>query len=111
MTADLTTRTPAVQAYADLYLPSGLRLPFGDIVVFSNRIRTTNTFSLAQRRSSLNDLRDNTDTYAFTTSNDYEMTSNIRLTLVGTYSYLSNKSSSEANSYSYELNSLLTIQF
>jgi len=110
-TADLTTRTPAIQLYADLYLPAGLRLPFGDLMVFSNRIRTTNTFSLTQRRSSLNTLNDNTDTYAFTTSNDYEITPNIRLTVGGGYTYTNNKTSADANIYSYEFNSLLTIQF
>jgi hypothetical protein len=111
LTTDLTTRTPAVQFYADLFLPAGLRLPFGDLVVFSNRIRTTSTVSLTQKRSSLNELQDNTDTYSFTTSEDYEMTSNIRLTVGGTYAYTRNKASADANFYSYEFNSLLTIQF
>jgi hypothetical protein len=111
LTTDLTTRTPAVQAYADLYLPAGLRLPFGDLMVFSNRIRTTSTISLTQRRSSLNENRDNTDTYTFTTSEDYEMTSNVRLTVGGSYAYTRNKVTPDANFYSYEFNSLLTIQF
>lgn len=111
LTTDLTTRAPALQVYADLYLPAGLRLPFGDLLVFSNRIRTTSTLSLTQKRSSLNDVQNNTDTYAFTTSEDYEMTSNIRLTVGGSYSYTSNKASADANFYSYELNTLLTIQF
>lgn len=111
LTTDLTQRTPALQVYADLFLPAGLRLPFGDLMVFSNRIRTTNTFSLTQKRSSLNELQNNTDTYAFTTSEDYEMTSNIRLTVGGSYSYTANKASSDANFYNYEFNSLLTIQF
>lgn len=111
LTNDLTTRTPALQVYADLFLPAGLKLPFGDLMVFSNRIRTTDTISLTQKRSSLNELRDNTDTYTFTTSNDYELTSNIRLTVGGSYSYQVNKASADANFYSYEFNSLLTIQF
>ncbi|MFA5974871.1 MAG: hypothetical protein WC859_01745 [Elusimicrobiota bacterium] len=111
LTTDLTQRTPALQVYADLFLPAGLRLPFGDLIVFSNRIRTTNTMSLTQKRSSLNDLQNNTDTYAFTTSEDYEMTSNMRLTVGGSYGYTANKASSNANFYSYEFNSLLTIQF
>jgi hypothetical protein len=111
LTTDLTTRTPALQAYADLFLPAGLRLPFGDLVVFSNRIRTTSTISLAQKRSSLNALQDNTDTYTLTTSEDYEMTSNVRLKVGGSYAYTRNKVSADANFYSYELNTLLTIQF
>jgi len=110
-TTDLTTRVPAVQFYADLYLPAGLRLPFGDLVVFSNRIRTTNTLSLTQRRSALNDLANNTDTYSFTTSNDYEVTPNVRVTVGGSYSYQLNKASSDANVYTYQLNALMTIQF
>lgn len=110
-TTDLTTRVPALQFYADLYLPAGLRLPFGDLVVFSNRIRTTNTLSLTQRRSALNDIANNTDTYAFTTSNDYEVTPNVRVTVGGTYSYQVNKASSDANLYTYQLNALMTIQF
>src|SRR5207245_11247266 len=50
LTSDLTTRTPALQLYADLFLPSGLKLPFSDLIVFSNRVRTTTTMSLTQRR-------------------------------------------------------------
>jgi hypothetical protein len=111
LTADQTTRTPALQVYADLFLPAGLRLPFGDLVVFSNRVRTTNTISLTQSRSSLNALTSNTDSYKFTTSNDYEMTSNMRLTIGLSYFYTVNKITSDANSYGYEFNSLLTIQF
>ena len=111
LTADLTTRTPALQVYADLFLPAGLKMPFGDLVVFSNRVRTTNTISLEQKRSSLDELNTNTDTYKFTTSNDYEMTSNMRLTLGWSYFYVVNKVTSDANSYGYEFNTLLTIQF
>lgn len=111
LTTDLTTRSPALQVYADLYLPAGLRLPFGDMLVFSNRIRTTSTVSLTQKRSSLNDLQNNSDTYTLTTSEDYEMTQNVRLTVGGSYSYTRNKASADANFYSYEFNSLLTIQF
>jgi hypothetical protein len=110
-TTDLTTRIPALQVYADLFLPAGMKLPFSDVIVFSNRIRTTNTISLTQKRSSLNELQNNSDTYAFTTSEDYEITTNIRLTVGGAYSYQVNKVSSDANFYSYEFNSLLTIQF
>ena len=108
---DQTTRTPALQVYADLFLPAGLRLPFGDLIVFSNRVRTTDTISLEQKRSSLDELNTNMDTYKFTTSNDYELTSNARLTLGLSYFYIVNKVTSDANSYGYEFNSLLTIQF
>jgi hypothetical protein len=110
-TVDLITRVPALQVYADLFLPAGMKLPFSDLIVFSNRIRTTDTVSLTQKRSSLNELQNNSDTYAFTTSEDYEITSNIRLTVGGSYSYQVNKVSSDANFYSYQFNSLLTIQF
>ena len=88
-----------------------MKLPFADLVIFSNRIRTTNTLSLEMKRSSLNELNTNTDTYRFTTSNDYEMTSNVRLSFGLSYFYIVNKVSSDANSYGYEFNSLLTIQF
>ncbi len=111
LTVDQLSRTPALQVYADLFLPAGMKLPFGDLVVFSNRIRTTDTLSLEMKRSSLDELNTNTDTYKFTTSNDYEMTSNVRLTFGMSYFYTVNKVSSDANSYGYELNSLLTIQF
>jgi len=111
LTADQTTRTPALQVYADLFLPAGLRLPFGDLVVFSNRVRTTDTLSLQQSRSSLNELTANTDTYKFTTSNDYELTSNMRMTLGLSYFYIVNKVTSDLDSYGYEFNALFTIQF
>ncbi len=111
LTADLRTKTAALQAYADLYLPAGLKLPFADLVVFSNRIRTTENFSVDMRRSKIDELNSNTDTYKISTSNDYEMTSNIRLSFGGNYFYTANKVSSDANTYGYEVNTLLTIQF
>jgi len=111
LTVDTTSRTPALQVYADLFLPAGLKLPFGDLVVFSNRVRTTDTLSLQQQRSSLDELNTNTDTYKLTTTNDYEMTTNMRLTIGLSYFYTVNKVTSDANSYGYEFNSLLTIQF
>lgn len=39
------------------------------------------------------------------------MTSNVRLTFGGSYFYTANKVSADANSYGYEINTLLTIQF
>jgi hypothetical protein len=111
LTVDQRSKIPALQVYADLFLPAGMRLPFGDLVVFSNRIRTTDTMSLEMRRSSLDELNSNTDTYRFTSSNDYEMTSNVRLTVGWSYFYTVNKVSADANTYGYEFNSLLTIQF
>ncbi len=111
LTADQTTRTPALQVYADLFLPAGLKLPFADLVIFSNRIRTTDTLSLTQTRSSLDELNTNMDTYKLTTTNDYELTSNMRLSVGGSYFYIVNKVTSDANSYGYELDTLLTIQF
>lgn len=111
LTTDLTKETPAIQAYADLFLPAGLRLPFGDLVVFSNRIRTTNTLSWTEQTSSLNTLTNDIDTWSFSTSEDYELTSNMRLTVGLTYSYTLNQVSSAANFYQYQFNTLLTIQF
>ncbi len=111
LTVDLTKRAPALQVYADLFLPAGLRLPFGDLVVFSNRVITNNTISLVQQRSSLDTLHNNTDTYSISTREDYELTSNIKLSVGGNYSYIVNKESPSANYYQYDFNSLLTIQF
>ena len=51
------------------------------------------------------------DTYKLTTSNDYELTANARLTVGLSYFYVVNKVTSDANSYGYELNTLFTIQF
>lgn len=41
--------------------PAGLNFPFSDMVIFSNRIRTTENFTLEMRRSSLDELNTNTD--------------------------------------------------
>jgi len=111
LTTDLTKQTPAIQVYADLFLPAGLRLPFGDLVVFSNRIRTTNTLSWTEQTSSLDTLDNDIDTWSLSTSEDYELTSNMRLTVGLTYSYTINQVSAAANFYQYQFNTLLTIQF
>jgi len=110
LTVDQRTKIPALQVYADLFLPAGLRLPFGDLMVFSNRIRTTDTFALEMRRSSLDELNTtrHLPLYVF---ERLRITSNARLTVGWSYFYTVNKVSADLNSYGYEFNTLLTIQF
>jgi len=110
-TQDVYTLTPSVLVRADLSLPRGLKLPFTDqILILPNRIIWTTTTSLARRRSGLTES-DNSDLLTITTSGDYEIAKNLRMTLNGGLSRLWHKHLKEEDYISYQIGTTLTFQF
>ncbi|MBI4349566.1 MAG: hypothetical protein HY553_22210, partial [Elusimicrobia bacterium] len=108
---DVTVITPSVLSRADLALPRGLVLPFtGKTLLFTNRIIWTSTLSMALRSSPVTQA-DNSKHLNFTTSGDYELAKNLRMTLSGQFSRLWHKFLKEEDFISYQFGTTLTFQF
>jgi hypothetical protein len=103
--------TPGILARGDLNLPAGLRLPFmSRPLIFTNRVIWTNTASLAIRRSDVTEA-DNSDLLNLSTSADYELATNLRMTVNGSIQRLWHKFLPEEDFLSYQLGTTLTFQF
>jgi hypothetical protein len=110
-TQDLTVITPSMLIRADLALPRGLMLPGSrKALLFTNRIIWTSTLSLANRRSPVTQA-DNSRQFNLTTSGDYEIAKNLRMTLNGAASRLWHKYLKEEDFVSYQFGTTLTFQF
>lgn len=110
-TQDLTVITPSMLVRADLALPRGLLLPGSrKALLFTNRIIWTSTLSLANRRSPVTQA-DNSRQFNLTTSGDYEIAKNLRMTLNGAASRLWHKYLKEEDFVSYQFGTTLTFQF
>ena len=111
ITQNLTVITPSVLVRADLALPRGLRLPGSTkTLLFTNRVIWTTTTSLAIRRSPIT-VADNSKLFSLTTSADYEIAKNLRMSLNGAASRLWHTFLKEEEFLSYQLGSTLTFQF
>ncbi|OGR48264.1 MAG: hypothetical protein A2X37_05610 [Elusimicrobia bacterium GWA2_66_18] len=103
--------TPSVLMRADLALPSGLRLPgSAKPLLFTNRIIWTTTASLANRRSPVT-VTDNSRLFSLSTSGDYEIAKNLRMTLNGSAQRLWHRYLKEEDFISYAFGTTLTFQF
>ncbi|MBI4425888.1 MAG: hypothetical protein HY554_19315, partial [Elusimicrobia bacterium] len=108
---DVTVITPALQARADLARPRGLVLPFtGKTILFTNRVIWSHNLSMALRSSPVTQA-DNSKLLNYTTSGDYEIAKNLRMTLNGGFSRLWHKFLKEENFISYNFGTTLTFQF
>ena len=109
--SELTQVTPSLLVRADLSLPGGLKLPvLNRTLIFINRIIWTTTASLTRKRSKITE-NDNSDLLNVTTSADYEIAKNLRMTLNGSLQRLWHKHLKEEDFISYALGSTLTFQF
>lgn len=110
-TQDVTVITPSLLVRADLALPRGLRLPgSAKTLLFTNRIIWTSQASFAMRSSPVTQA-DNSRLLTFTTSGDYEIAKNLRMTLNGALSRLWHKFLKEEDFLSYQFGTTLTFQF
>lgn len=110
-TQDIRVITPSVLVRADLSLPKGLALPFtSKVLEFTNRIIWTTTASLADRKSPITQA-DNSKLFNLTTSGDYEIAKNLRMTLNGSVQRLWHKFQKEDEFISYQFGTTLTFQF
>ncbi len=110
-TQDIEVITPSILVRADLALPAGLRLPgSAKPLLFTNRIIWTTTTSLAQRRSPVT-VVDNSRLFSLSTSADYEIAKNLRMTLNGSAQRLWHRFLKEEDFISYAFGTTLTFQF
>ena len=110
-TQDIQTITPSLLIRADLALPRGLMLPGSKrALLFTNRIIWTTTMSLAERKSPVT-IADNSRLFNLTTSGDYEIAKNLRMTLNGAAARLWHKFLKEEEFISYQFGTTLTFQF
>jgi len=101
---------PSLGIKADFNLPYGIHLPFiTRQYLFTNRIIWNTTLSYSRRRSFT--VSENRDLYDATTSVDYEVSKNIRVTLSAAYERFKHIYLPEESYTSYTVGSLLTIQF
>lgn len=108
---DVEVVTPSMLIRADLALPSGLRLPgSAKPLLFTNRIIWTTTLSLANRRSPVT-VADNSRLFSLSTSGDYEIAKNLRMTLNGSAQRLWHRYLKEEDFVSYAFGTTLTFQF
>ncbi len=110
-TAETTVITPSVLARADLSLPAGLRLPGSSRpLLFTNRIIWTTTLSLADTTDPV--IQENNSYLAsMTTSADYELAKNLRMTITGSLQRLWHQYLLQENYISFSLGTNLTFQF
>jgi|GEM_PF-446110 len=110
-TNETTVITPSLLARADLSLPAGLRLPGSSRpLLFTNRIIWTTTLSIADTTSPV--VQENNSILgSLTTSADYELAKNLRMTLNGTLQRLWHQYLLQENYISYSLGTNLTFQF
>jgi len=110
-TQDVTVLTPSLLVRTDVALPRGLMLPGAKKpLLFTNRIIWTTTLSLAHRKSPVTQA-DNSDLFSLTTSGDYEIAKNLRMTLNGAASRLWHRFLKEEDFISYQFGTTLTFQF
>ncbi len=103
--------TPSVLVRTDVALPRGLMLPGAKkAILFSNRIIWTTTLSLAVTRSPVAEAN-NSELASLTTSGDYEIAKNLRMTLNGALSRLWHKYLPQEAYISYQMGMNLTFQF
>ncbi len=110
-TNETTVITPSILARADLALPAGLRLPGSSRpLLFTNRIIWTTTLSVADTQSPI--IQENNSILAsVTTSADYELAKNLRMTINGTLQRLWHQYLLQENYIAFSLGTNLTFQF
>jgi hypothetical protein len=110
-TNDTTIITPSVLIRGDFAMPGGLRIPIiNKILYFVNRLIWTNTISYAYSESPVTQAN-NSRTTSATTSADYQIAKNLRLTLNGSFSMLQNPVLAVNNYISFQLGSQMVFQF
>lgn len=108
---DTTVITPSVMLKTNFALPKGFRLPFmKKAVSLDNRIVYNGTISYSMSKSPVT-AAENNSLLSFTSSMDYEITKNLRLTLNAAIKRYWAKKIPEDEFMSYELGSTVSFQF
>ncbi len=110
-TLDQRKITPSILTRLDMNLPKGLKLPFfSNPFLLTNRVVWTTTLSYQMLRSPVT-VADNSNLLDLSTSADYEISKNLRLTLNGAAQRLWHLYLPQEDYMSYSAGSTLTLQF
>ncbi len=110
-TQEVTVITPSVLMRADLSLPRGLLIPgTTHAILFTNRIIWTTTASMAFRKSPVTQI-DNFKLFSLTSSADYELAKNLRMTINAALSREWHDYLPTEDFISYQFGSTMTFQF
>ena len=102
---------PSLNLRWDFNLPRGFKLPFLNRVYrTSNRVIWNTTFSYTDKKSSV-EVKDNYHLFDATSSLDYEMSQNLRLTLSGGVSVMDHAYVESEDYTAYHMAANVTVQF
>lgn len=107
---DVKEIVPSLNVRVDFNLPFSFRLPlFGANYLMTNRVIWNTTASYSRRRSYT--IEENRNLVDFSTSLDYEISKNMRLTLSGAFQNFKHLYIKEDSYTAYNIGTMLTIQF
>lgn len=111
-TSESRIHTPSIDVEARLTLPELWKIPIiGKRVRTAGEMKIKARFSAEIKRSELNVERDNTDTYSTLFSSDFNVGTNLMLTLGTGMTYFVNYHLRENNYFAIDVSTTLTIKF
>ena len=111
MSESYTQWIPSLNLRWDFNLPRGFKLPFLNRVYrTTNRVIWNTTFSYTDKKSSV-EVKDNYHLFDATSSLDYEMSQNLRLTLSGGVSVMDHAYVESEDYTAYHVAANVTVQF
>ena len=111
-TTESRIHTPSIDVEASVKLPELWKIPIiGKRVRTAGEMRVKARFGVEIKRSELNVERDNTDTYSALLSSDFNVGTNLMLTVGSGMSFFVNHHLRENNYFAININTTLTIKF
>jgi len=111
-TTESRTHTSSIDVEARLALPELWKIPLiRKRVRTAGEMRVKGRFSAEIKRSELNWERDNTDTYSTLLSSDFNVGTNLMLTVGSGMTFFVNRALSQNNYFAIDVNTTLTIKF
>lgn len=112
LTTDVKDDTYTTTIYSDMSFPGGVPIPFTrKTLPLTNRLIFNTSLKYGLKSSSMNVDRDNTTNYDVSTSGEYEVSQNFRLSLGVGWQRMENRVKSDENYTTIQGKSQLTIQF
>ncbi|MEE9316243.1 MAG: hypothetical protein V3U97_03945, partial [bacterium] len=104
--------TPSIDVEAHVKLPELWKIPIiGKRVRTAGEMKVKARFSAEIKRSELNWEKDNTDTYSTLLSSDFNVGSNLMLTVGSGMTFFVNRALSQNNYFAVDISTTLTIKF
>jgi hypothetical protein len=111
-TTESRIHTPGIDVEARLSLPELWKIPLiGKRIKTAGEMKIKARFSAEIKRSELNVERDNTDTYSTLLSSDFNVGTNLMLTVGSGMTFFVNRTLHQNNYFAVDVNTTLTIKF